>query len=156
MPDIELVVVNEEVQQVVLSEELDVTVLSTASHGPPGADGAQGADGADGPAGAPGVGARLTDATSAATEYTLSASDDGKHIRFSSDTPVTVTIDAGSLASGFYCELRQDAAGQVSVVEGTGTRRSSGTGKTRALYSTISVYGTSANIGYVDGDMAAS
>lgn len=99
----------------------------------------------------------LTDATSAATSYTLAQSDSGKHIRFSAGTTITVTIDNSTLSAGFYCVLRQDGAGQVQVVQGTITTfNCAGTAKTRALKSPLSVIAATASSVYVDGDMAAA
>jgi hypothetical protein len=99
----------------------------------------------------------LADVVTAATSYTLTTADHGKHLRFSATSgTVTVTIDSTSLFEGFFCVVRQDAAAQVQIVAGTGTMRCAGTGKTRAFYSSMSVIGRRADIGYVDGDMSAS
>lgn len=98
----------------------------------------------------------LVDTTSASTSYTLASGDNGKHIRFSAATTVTVTIDSG-LPANFYCVVRQDGAGQVQVIQGTVTTfRTAGTAKSRVLYSPMNVYAATTSIVYVDGDMAAS
>lgn len=92
-----------------------------------------------------------------ATSYTISASDHGKLLRFQAGTTITVTVDSGSLVSNHFTGLRQDGAGQVVVVAGTGVVRTAGTAKTRALYSALYLTGNQgASAAYIDGDMSAS
>lgn len=61
----------------------------------------------------------------ATTARTLSATDNGKTIRFTSSSAVTVTINTG-LPAGFSCEIVQAGTGVVSINSGTATRQSRG------------------------------
>ena len=58
----------------------------------------------------------VTDATSART---MTAADNGRVIRFTSATPVTVSCPTG-LAVGFNCTFIQIGAGKVTIAAGAG------------------------------------
>lgn len=58
----------------------------------------------------------VTDAT---TARTLSAADNGKIIRFTNSSDVTVTFPSG-LGAGFSCALRQAGTGAITTVAGAG------------------------------------
>lgn len=61
----------------------------------------------------------LTVVTDSGTSRTLSASDNGKHIVFTSSSPVTVTVP-NSLAAGFNCSFEQAGTGAVTITAGSG------------------------------------
>ena len=52
------------------------------------------------------------------TSYTLAASDNGKIISCTNDSPVTITVPA--LTIGFNCLIVQRGTGQVTLVNGSG------------------------------------
>ena len=60
----------------------------------------------------------LTVETITATSYTLQPFDDGKMLRFTAATPVTVTANDTTGIEGFETLLLQAGAGQVQVVVG--------------------------------------
>jgi hypothetical protein len=80
----------------------------------------------------------------AATAYTISADDETNLIRFSSDSPVTVTVPADSsenLPIGFITHLHQGGLGQVTVVgEGSVEVNSSRSLVTDRQYSALSLF----------------
>ena len=58
--------------------------------------------------------------TDTGTARTLSASDNGKVLYFTSSSTVTVTTASG-LGAGFACVIVQGGAGQVRLAQGSGT-----------------------------------
>jgi hypothetical protein len=116
-------------------------------------------------AGTPGVGRVLTsDASGNATwqyntvstktsDFALAASDYGTVIVVNSATTVVLTIPS-TLPAGFYCQIIQQAAGQVEV-QGTGVTVTSAMGsKSRTLGSSIGVMITTPTSAFLSGDTA--
>ena len=58
--------------------------------------------------------------TDATTTRTLSASDNGRILYFTSSSPITVTTASG-LGAGFNCTIIQGGTGKVTVAEGAST-----------------------------------
>lgn len=149
--------------------------------GPPGADGADGADGAPG-AGTPpddnygditvsgsGTVWEINDsavygqaqphANVSATSYTLSASDAGVLLRFTSNSAITVTVPQDSAAVwpvGVYCDLMAVGTGQITVQAGSGASLhvSGLTAKSRDQYSRLGLQKHVANSWSLFGDLA--
>lgn len=94
--------------------------------------------------------------TSADTAYTLSTTDEGSVILFTSSSSVSVTAPndaAGALPTGFIVHLHQDGTGQVTVVAGGGvTLLKSNSAKTRTQYSSLSLIKVAANTYKIIGD----
>ena len=116
-------------------------------------------------AGTPGVGRVLTsDASGNATwqyntvstktsDFALAASDYGTVIVVNSATTVVLTIPS-TLPAGFYCQIIQQAAGQVEV-QGSGVTVTSAMGtKSRTLGSSIGVMITTPTSAFLSGDTA--
>lgn len=80
----------------------------------------------------------ITDAT---TARTLSASDNGKVIYFTSGSAIQVDTASG-LGAGFSCVLIQGGAGQITVAQGAGTTRVAYASmfKTAGQYATASLF----------------
>lgn len=78
--------------------------------------------------------------TDATTTRTLSASDNGKVLYFTSGSAITVTTASG-LGAGFSCLVIQGGAGQVTIAQGASTTLVSNGSltKTATQYSVISV-----------------
>ena len=71
---------------------------------------------------------------------TLSASDNGKVLYFTSGSAITLTTASG-LGAGFSCLVIQGGAGQVTVTQGSSTTLVSNASlvKTSTQYSVVSV-----------------
>lgn len=95
----------------------------------------------------------ITDAT---TARTLSATDEGAIIRFTSASAVTVTIPANADAAlpvGFIAHLHQIGGGQVTASAASGvTLTKAISASTRTQYSSISVIKTDTNVWQLIGD----
>lgn len=99
----------------------------------------------------------------AGTTYTLTAADCGKCVIFTSGSAVTCTIPQQStttLKQGWFCKIRQEGAGQVTVaVQGSDVVRSIGSAtKTRAQYSEAVIdlrTAGSPNTFYLFGDISS-
>lgn len=92
----------------------------------------------------------VTDAT---TSRTLSASDAGKTIYFTSASAVTVTAPSG-LGAAFQCEIIQGGAGKVTVAAGAGTTVNSPSGflAVKAQYGLVRILAPVANTFILTGD----
>mgnify|MGYP007100075619 CR=1 FL=1 len=88
------------------------------------------------------------------TTYTLQASDNGKILRFTSGSAVTVTVNTAVAVAGFNCLLEQAGAGQIGF-DGTATvvnvdshTKTAGQGAVCALHcsvaGTVNFYGKTA------------
>ncbi|MBP7173836.1 MAG: hypothetical protein KBA33_07185 [Cloacibacterium sp.] len=87
--------------------------------------------------------------------YTLTPSDNGKIIEFSSASAVNLTVPTG-LPVGFQCSVTQLGAGQVSFVAGAGMviRNAYNYTKTAAQYSKAGIEITSnATVAILSGDL---
>lgn len=93
--------------------------------------------------------------TEAGTTRTLSASDNGKIIYFSSTSPITVYTATG-LGAGFSCMLVQGSTGQVTVSAGASTTLSAYLSqfKLAGQYATASLIAPSANVFILAGNTA--
>ncbi len=67
----------------------------------------------------------LTIKSIAGTSHTLEASDAGKLLIFTNSSPITVTVPPDVLSQGDVVCIRQGAAGQVTLVAGSGVTLSS-------------------------------
>lgn len=65
------------------------------------------------------AGTGLTYNEQTGTTYTIDATDRGKRIRCTNASAITVTMP-NSLTVGFWCELEQGGAGQVTIAAGSG------------------------------------
>ena len=95
----------------------------------------------------------VTDAT---TSRTLSASDNGKVLYFTSGSAISVTTASG-LGAGFSCLLIAGGAGQITIVQGASTTRvnRSSQYKSAGQYAEISILCPVANTFIIAGDTAA-
>jgi hypothetical protein len=78
--------------------------------------------------------------TTAATAYTLAATDAGKYIVFTASTAVTVTVPADTLAVADEVLIEQRGTGQITVNAGTGTSiatSASNTNRTAEQYAVV-------------------
>jgi len=93
--------------------------------------------------------------TESGTTRTLSATDNGKVIYFTSGSSITVTT-ATSLGAGFSCVLIQGGAGQITVNQGASTTLVSygAMYKTAGQYATINILCPVADTFYVSGQTA--
>jgi hypothetical protein len=91
------------------------------------------------------------------TSYTLLASDEGFVIRFTSGSPVLVTVPAEStvnFAVGTIVHLHREGGGTLSVTNAGGvTIQASASQTARAQYSTLSVIKVGTNLWKLLGDM---
>jgi hypothetical protein len=103
--------------------------------GEPGTNGTNGAQGAQGDwATAQAI------STVAETTRTISGSDAGKLLLFTSSSPITITAVTGQLAVGQRVDITQQGSGQITFTEGTDTSiYSTPTKKTRDQYSSVSL-----------------
>ena len=113
--------------------------------GPTGATGSTGPTGAastvTGPTGASGNWSTAqTISTVAGTTRTISSSDAGKLLLFTSSSPITITAGAGSLEVGQRVDITQQGSGQITFSEGYDALfYFTPTKKTRAQYSSVSL-----------------
>lgn len=93
----------------------------------------------------------ITDAT---TSRTLSASDNGKVIYFTSGSAIQVNTASG-LGAGFSCMLIQGGAGQITVAQGGGTTRVAYASmfKTADQYATAALFCPVANTFVLSGNL---
>jgi hypothetical protein len=85
-------------------------------------------------------------------DYTLAATDNGGVVIVNSATAVNITVPS-SLSTGFFTQIIQKGAGQVTVVGASGVTVNSAFGtKTRAQFSAIGVVMETTAFGYVTGD----
>lgn len=83
--------------------------------------------------------------------YTLTEADSRSVIVVNSTTATTITVP-NTLPIGFFCQIIQKGAGQVTVV-GSGVTLNSASGfKTRIQNSSIGVLIETATLGYISGD----
>jgi hypothetical protein len=98
--------------------------------------------------------------TTSATSRTLSKSDSGKYLRFTSGSSVSVNLPPQSDVrwdADVEIVIEQAGAGQVTIVAGSGvTIRTSSTLKTNAQYSAISLKRVALNEWVCGGDRSAS
>lgn len=81
-----------------------------------------------------------TISTVAGTTRTISSSDAGKLLLFTSSSPITITAAAGSLEVGQRVDITQQGSGQITFIEGYDTiLYFTPTKKTRAQYSSVSL-----------------
>jgi hypothetical protein len=94
--------------------------------------------------------------TEVGTTRTLSASDNGKVIYFTSGSAITVSTASG-LGVGFSCVIIQGGAGQITVQQGGGTTLTSfgSLVKTAGQYSTISAFCPVADTFILSGNLGA-
>lgn len=94
----------------------------------------------------------ITDAT---TSRTLSATDNGKVLYFTSSSAITVTTATG-LGAGFSCLIVQGGTGQVTVNQGSSTTRVSfgSYTKTAGQYALINVVCPVADTFILGGQLA--
>jgi hypothetical protein len=94
--------------------------------------------------------------TDATTTRTLSASDNGKVLYFTSGSAITVTTATG-LGAGFSCLVIQGGAGQITIAQGASTTLVSNASltKTATQYSVISVICPVANTFLLAGALGA-
>lgn len=94
--------------------------------------------------------------TDTSTSRTLSASDDGKVLYFTSGSAISVTTASG-LGAGFSCLLIAGGAGQITVVQGASTTRvnRSSQYKSAGQYAELSIICPVANTFIIAGDTAA-
>lgn len=92
----------------------------------------------------------ITDAT---TSRTLSSTDNGKIIYFTSSSAVTVTTAAG-LGAGFSCEIIQGGTGAVTVAAGSTTTVNSPSGLlgVKGRYAVVRILAPVANTFIMTGD----
>lgn len=83
------------------------------------------------------------------TSYTVVAADNGKTILLSNAAAIALSVNTG-LTAGFWCNIIQTGAGQVTV-GGTATVNSSNGKKTRAQYSVLTLTYMNATDTYVLG-----
>lgn len=83
------------------------------------------------------------------TTYTLANSDNGKTILLSNAAAITLNVNTG-LTAGFWCNIVQTGAGQVTV-GGTATLHAANGLKTRAQYSMVTILYMNATDTYVVG-----
>lgn len=93
----------------------------------------------------------ITDATASRT---LTASDNGKVIYFTSASAVAVTTSSG-LGAGFYCTLVQGGTGRITVSAGAGTSVVSygSFTKTAGQYAALSAMCPVSDTFYLNGDL---
>lgn len=85
-------------------------------------------------------------------DYTLTATDNSGVVIINSATPVNVTVPS-TLSTGFFTQIIQKGAGQVTVVGASGVTINSAHGfKSRTQNSSIGVILESSTLGYVSGD----
>lgn len=92
------------------------------------------------------------------TTYTLAASDaNSKLVRFTSNSPVTVTVPAGTFSAGQQINITQYGGGQVTVQgDVTVTVDATPTLKLRAQYSAGTLVCINSTLFILYGDLAAS
>lgn len=83
------------------------------------------------------------------TTYTIVSGDNGKTILASNASAITISLNTG-LTAGFWCNIIQTGAGQVTV-GGTATCNAANGKKTRAQYSVITITYMGATDTYVLG-----
>lgn len=129
------------------------TVLDIYGKGPQGEPGPQGETGPQGPQGP--MGSLLGVTTIAGTTHTLAEGDDGHLLYCTSSSPVTITTAVG-LGEAFSCMVVQGGAGQVTVVQGSGTTLTSYGNllSTAGQHATISVFTPAADTFLVTGQTA--
>jgi hypothetical protein len=98
--------------------------------------------------------------STASTAYTLVADDEGKMIKTTSATAVTITVPTNAsvaYATGIKIDMVQYGAGQITVAGDTGvTVNSTPTLKTRAQYSAASLVKVDTDEWLLIGDLADS
>jgi len=103
-----------------------------------------------GPKGDPGeFSASLNDQTG--TSYTLQDSDKGKLVTLSNASPITLNVPAG-LATGFFCNILQKGAGQVTITAiSTTVHNADSATKTEKQWALASIIQIAANTYVTDG-----
>jgi len=87
------------------------------------------------------------------TSYTLVASDNGKTVTLSNAAAITLTVPAG-LGAGFYCNLIQTGAGQVTIAaDGVTLNSYGGALKIVGQHGSASLVATAANVFNVAGNL---
>ena len=91
--------------------------------------------------------------TQSGTSYTLTATDNGGVIAFTSGSAIALTVPSG-LGAGFSCSVVQYGAGQITVAAGSGAtlRVRSSANKTAGQYAIASILSVVANEYILVGD----
>ncbi len=90
----------------------------------------------------------------ATTAYTLVASDNGKVIKLTSGSPITLTLPSG-LGQGFNCTVIQYGTGQITfTVSGSALYNRQSHTKTAAQYAVTGLVSCSADVFVLAGDTA--
>ena len=91
--------------------------------------------------------------TQSGTSYTLTATDNGGVIAFTSGSAIALTVPSG-LGAGFSCSVVQYGAGQITVAAGSGAtlRVRSSANKTAGQYAIASLLSVVANEYILVGD----
>lgn len=93
--------------------------------------------------------------TDSSTARTLSATDNGRTINFTSGSAVTVTVPTG-LGAAFTCNCFQEGAGKVTFAASSTTINSAaGLLSIAAQYGAVSLYATAANVFNLSGNLGA-
>ena len=91
--------------------------------------------------------------TQSGTSYTLTATDNGGVIAFTSGSAIALTVPSG-LGAGFSCSVVQYGAGQITVAAGSGAtlRIRASANKTAGQYAIASILSVVANEYILVGD----
>ena len=91
--------------------------------------------------------------TQSGTSYTLTATDNGGVIAFTSGSAIALTVPSG-LGAGFSCSVVQYGAGQITVAAGSGAtlRIRASANKTAGQYAIASLLSVVANEYILVGD----
>ena len=91
--------------------------------------------------------------TQSGTAYTLTATDNGRVVAFTSGSAVTLTVPSG-LGAGFSCSVVQYGAGQITVTAGSGAtlRLRASANKTGGQYAIASLISVITNEYVLTGD----
>lgn len=87
------------------------------------------------------------------TTYTLLASDNGKMVRISNSSAITLTVPSG-LGSGFNCLVVQGGDGQITIsASGVTLNNRYSFTKSSGKYGVIGIFATAADVLLTTGDM---
>jgi hypothetical protein len=91
--------------------------------------------------------------TQSGTSYTLTATDNGGVVAFTSGSAIALTVPSG-LGAGFSCSVVQYGAGQITVAAGSGAtlRIRASANKTAGQYAIASILSVVANEYILVGD----
>jgi uncharacterized protein YjdB len=104
-------------------------------------------------------GAKAVVKTVAATAYTLSASDSNKFLRFTSNDPITLTVNDG-FTVGQRVDVYQKGEGVITFTEGTGSIEGAGVAGadlvTNAQFAAVSIFCESAGVYAIVGNVSGA